>query len=118
MGQISSPNRSETRSTPITISFDQLIQIIEAILEGRYSWACVLLLRFAGFNPLHYIPYRTYNRLIKLKLVNTNENNGYPQEIGIESKQDNQDNSMPLANQDLAAKLATKLIDRKNTDHH
>ena len=44
---------------------EQFTQIVEAILAGKYSWACVLLLRFAGYNPLHYIPYRTYNRLIK-----------------------------------------------------
>jgi hypothetical protein len=44
---------------------EQFEQIVEAILAGKYSWACVLLLRFAGYNPLHYIPYRTYNRLLK-----------------------------------------------------
>lgn len=44
---------------------EQFTQIVDAILAGKYSWACVLLLRFAGHNPLHYIPYRTYNRLIK-----------------------------------------------------
>lgn len=44
---------------------EQFTQVIEAILDGKYSWACVLILRFAGYNPLHYIPYRTYNRLIK-----------------------------------------------------
>lgn len=44
---------------------EQLTQIIDAILDGKYSWACVLLLRFTGENPLHYIPYRTYNRLVK-----------------------------------------------------
>ena len=44
---------------------EQLTQIIDAILDGKYSWACVLLLRFIGENPLHYIPYRTYNRLVK-----------------------------------------------------
>jgi hypothetical protein len=44
---------------------EQFNQVIEAILEGKYSWACVLILRFAGYNPLHYIPYRTYNRLSK-----------------------------------------------------
>lgn len=43
----------------------QLNQIVEAILAGKYSWACVLILRFAGYEPLHYIPYRTYNRLLK-----------------------------------------------------
>jgi hypothetical protein len=40
-------------------------QVVEAIIAGKYSWACVLMLRFFGYNPLHYIPYRTYNRLIK-----------------------------------------------------
>lgn len=44
---------------------DQFNQIVEAILSGKYSWACLLILRFAGYNPLHYIPYRTYNRLMK-----------------------------------------------------
>ena len=44
---------------------EQFDQIVEAIISGKYSWACVLILRFAGYNPLHYIPYRTYNRLIK-----------------------------------------------------
>jgi hypothetical protein len=48
-----------------TLSTEQLNQIIEAILEGKYSWACVLLLRCSGYNPVHYIPYRTYNRLLK-----------------------------------------------------
>ena len=47
------------------MSQEQFNQIVEAILAGKYSWACVLILRFAGYNPLHYIPYRTYNRLQK-----------------------------------------------------
>ena len=42
--------------------------IIAAISEGKYSWACVLILRSAGYNPLHYMPYRTYNRIIKANL--------------------------------------------------
>jgi hypothetical protein len=44
---------------------EKLDQIIDAIVDGKYSWACVLLLRSNGLNPLHYIPYRTYNRLLK-----------------------------------------------------
>lgn len=47
------------------MSTEQFTQIVDAILAGKYSWACVLLLRFSGYNPLHYIPYRTYNRLLK-----------------------------------------------------
>lgn len=44
---------------------EQFEEIVDAILAGKYSWACVLILQTAGYNPLHYIPYRTYNRLIK-----------------------------------------------------
>jgi hypothetical protein len=44
---------------------EQFTQVVEAIVEGKYSWACVLILRFADYNPLHYIPYRTYKRLLK-----------------------------------------------------
>jgi hypothetical protein len=44
---------------------EQFDQVVEAILAGKYSWACVLMLRFVGYNPMHYIPYRTYNRLLK-----------------------------------------------------
>jgi hypothetical protein len=59
--QISSPQKNYQKA----ISPEQLNQVIEAITEGRYSWACVLLLRFVGYNPLHFIPQRTYSRLIK-----------------------------------------------------
>jgi hypothetical protein len=48
-----------------TLSTEQFNQIIEAILSGKYSWACLLLLRYVGYNPEQYIPYRTYNRLLK-----------------------------------------------------
>ena len=48
-----------------TMSEDQFNQIVEAILSGKYSWACLLILSFSGYNPLHYIPYGTYYRLMK-----------------------------------------------------
>lgn len=54
---------------------DQFTQVIEAILEGKYSWACVLILRFGGYNPLHYIPYRTYNRITKENCQTGNQGN-------------------------------------------
>ncbi|MDP5017168.1 heterocyst differentiation protein [Anabaena sp. UHCC 0187] len=44
---------------------EQFDQVVEAILAGKYSWACLLMLRFVGYNPMHYIPYRTYNRILK-----------------------------------------------------
>lgn len=60
------------------INPEQFDQVLEAILAGKYSWACVLMLRFVGYNPLHYIPYRTYNRLLKensrMSRSNSNEN--------------------------------------------
>ena len=56
------------------MSSEQFNQILEAILDGKYSWACVLMLRFAGHNPLHYIPYRTYNRLAKQNCQNGRQN--------------------------------------------
>ena len=43
---------------------EQFDRVGEAILSGKYSWACVLILHFAGYNPVQYIPYRTYNRIL------------------------------------------------------
>lgn len=73
---------------------EKLAPIIEAIIEGKYSWACVLLLRMVGYNPLHYIPYRTYNRLVKenylastkqeSKIVNDDR---HPRDLGKERSQ-------------------------------
>lgn len=53
------------------MSEEKFEQIIDAILAGKYSWACVLILETAGYNPLHYIPYRTYNRLIKNNCISS-----------------------------------------------
>lgn len=62
MTQYSQLSRDELDKT---MTADQFTQVVAAIASGKYSWACVLILRFAGYNPLHYIPYRTYNRLVK-----------------------------------------------------
>lgn len=59
------------------MSLEQFEQVIEAILAGKYSWACVLILRFGGYNPLHYIPYRTYNRLMKDNKKGVVQENGH-----------------------------------------
>ena len=58
-------NSNYNRKLDKAMTPEQFTQVVEAILEGKYSWACVLILRFTGYNPLHYIPYRTYNRLMK-----------------------------------------------------
>ena len=62
---MTTPISYSRRESNTAISTEQLDQIVDAILAGKYSWACVLLLRFVGYNPLHYIPYRTHNRLLK-----------------------------------------------------
>ncbi|MEA5516062.1 HetP family heterocyst commitment protein [Nodularia sp. UHCC 0506] len=57
-------NSCSTQSTK-KINTEQIEQIIKAIIAGKYSWACVLILRYSGYNPIDYIPYRTYIRLLK-----------------------------------------------------
>ncbi|WP_017652221.1 HetP family heterocyst commitment protein [Fortiea contorta] len=79
-----------------TIHPEQFDQVVEAILAGKYSWACVLMLRFSGYNPLHYIPYRTYNRLLK---ENTQANRSNQQ----------QNVSMQIANQSADKRSDTNL---------
>lgn len=56
---------SDNTNSDKFLTDEQFDRVVEAILNGKYSWACVLIMRFAGYNPCHYIPYRTYNRLIK-----------------------------------------------------
>lgn len=58
--QASSHNDRHNIMTP-----EQFNEVTEAIANGRYSWACVLILRYIGYNPIHYIPQRTYSRLIQ-----------------------------------------------------
>jgi hypothetical protein len=52
-----------------TITVDQMDTIIDAILSGKYSYACLMTLEATGHDPLNYIPYRTYNRLQKQRNV-------------------------------------------------
>ncbi|MBH8552087.1 HetP family heterocyst commitment protein [Nostocaceae cyanobacterium CENA357] len=58
-------NTTYSSQTGNKINTEQIDQIIKAIIAGKYSWACVLILRFSGYNPIDYIPYRTYIRLLK-----------------------------------------------------
>jgi hypothetical protein len=56
---------SRLQQSPSAISEEKMEEIIDSILQGKYSSACLLLLEETGHDPLHYIPYRTYNRLQK-----------------------------------------------------
>jgi hypothetical protein len=63
------------------IKTEQIEQIIKAIISGKYSWACVLVLQFAGYNPTDYMPYRTYIRLLKdNRLLGNSQKNQPPVE--------------------------------------
>jgi hypothetical protein len=75
----SSSNSNERERFDRAMAPEQFEQVIEAILAGKYSWACVLILRFAGYNPLHYIPYRTYNRIIKDNVPKKNRRSNPPE---------------------------------------
>jgi hypothetical protein len=87
---------------------EQFIQVVDAILAGKYSWACVLILRFAGYNPLHYIPYRTYNRLMKENLSVCNQrwhqNDRHSQDT-LGKKLDSQHSSDPITDLDYLEPL-------------
>lgn len=57
------------------ITEHQFEEIAQAILAGKYSWACFLILQAKGQNPVDYIPYRTYNRLIKNNCLGKGKSN-------------------------------------------
>lgn len=55
-----------------TMNKKQVEEVVKAILARKYSWACVLILRFHGYDPVDYIPYRTYIRLLKENYLTQN----------------------------------------------
>ncbi|MCY7272795.1 MAG: HetP family heterocyst commitment protein [Phormidesmis sp. CAN_BIN44] len=63
-----SSTQTSTSKLDKVMDLEQFNQVVDAILEGKYSWACVLILRSSGYNPCHYIPRRTYSRLVKENL--------------------------------------------------
>ncbi|WP_341525929.1 HetP family heterocyst commitment protein [Nostoc sp. UHCC 0302] len=89
-----------------TMKSQQFDKVVEAILAGKYSWACVLMLRFAGYNPLHYIPYRTYNRLLKENSKSNRVNQQQNENLKI-VKQSNDTRS----DSNLSATCLTKIKD-------
>ncbi|MBW4678018.1 MAG: HetP family heterocyst commitment protein [Desmonostoc geniculatum HA4340-LM1] len=56
---------NEAFNNKSNFNHEELEEIIKAVKDGKYSWACVLMLRYSGYNPLEYIPSRTYIRLMK-----------------------------------------------------
>jgi hypothetical protein len=79
---------------------EQFTQVIEAILAGKYSWACVLILRFSGYNPLHYI------RIVK---DNKTPNSG-------RSPKPTSDRQTPARKPELSARPPAKAELEKMTD--
>ncbi len=85
---------------------EQFNQVIEAILDGKYSWACVLILRFAGYNPLHFIPYRTYNRLVKDNSA-CKPLNQHPSKITDQKHLEEETDNNPFPSNNLSSSLHT-----------
>ena len=77
---------------------EQFELVVDAILAGKYSWACVLILRFGGYNPLHYIPYRTYNRLMKQQRQGRQES-GHRTKDESSTQEEYEDNSQDANHQ-------------------
>jgi hypothetical protein len=76
----------------------QVEEVIKAILARKYSWACVLILRFHGYDPVDYIPYRTYIRLLKDNYqVPQNDTNHTARTVDFN---DFKSNKMQLVNQE------------------
>ncbi|KOR38609.1 MULTISPECIES: HetP family heterocyst commitment protein [Planktothricoides] len=90
------------------MTLDQFEQVVEAILAGKYSWACVLILRFGGYNPLHYIPYRTYNRLLKEHQTTTKAKGNRPNHINPTQTLDEQ-RSQSLTKNEIRKAYGTKI---------
>ena len=90
-----------------TMTEQQFEEIVDAILGGKYSWACVLILQTAGYNPLHYIPYRTYNRLIKENCLNKTTQ----KEKGEQKHSRNQVKSMQQSQKRSSSKRSHKIED-------
>jgi hypothetical protein len=78
--------RSADRRLDRVMEPEQFNQVIEAILAGKYSLACVLILQFGGYNPLHYIPYRTYNRIVKDQCQTNRRNKGSANHFNADSQ--------------------------------
>ncbi len=89
-----------------TINPEQFTPIIEAILAGKYSWACLLLLRYLNYNPLHYIPYRTYHRLVQ-----ENGEFGQPSKPQHSSLHPSSQSSKTKCNSTYSGKQLTKITD-------
>jgi hypothetical protein len=58
-GKLLMPQPVSGKKVDRSISAEQVQQIVVAIKERKYSWACVLILRFACHNPLQCMPCRT-----------------------------------------------------------
>ena len=65
--QMKNTTNNTNNTLKIEIDIEKIEEIVQFILLGQYSLACFMFLQVIGRNPLDYIPYRTYNRLVKDK---------------------------------------------------
>jgi hypothetical protein len=76
-------SNQESNQQDKSIPKQKFEEVVDAILAGKYSWACVLILRAGGYNPLYYIPYRTYIRLIKRNCLKKGKANQQQQQKSL-----------------------------------
>lgn len=62
---MNTPFTQTVQSSGPQLKSEEMDQVISAILSGKYSWACALVLRFTGHEPLNYLPQRTYTRIMR-----------------------------------------------------
>jgi hypothetical protein len=62
---MNTPFSQTVQATEPQLKSEEMDQILGAIVSGKYSWACALILRFTGHEPLHYLPQRTYTRIMR-----------------------------------------------------
>jgi hypothetical protein len=65
LSSMNTPFTQTVQSSGPQLKSEEMDQVISAILSGKYSWACALVLRFTGHEPLNYLPQRTYTRIMR-----------------------------------------------------
>lgn len=105
---------SEQQTLSGAITKDKMNKIIECIIKGKYSSACLILLEATGYNPLHYIPYSTYHRLQKQYLQSNQKHTSLKEDIGNLAHKDTASKNMApknLASSGSASRLKMNDLD-------
>jgi hypothetical protein len=75
---MNTPFSQTVQATEPQLKSEEMDQILGAIVSGKYSWACALILRFTGHEPLNYLPQRTYTRIMRENWYSPNHSQSHP----------------------------------------